>query len=561
MNSWKGVAKKLAWATALLAVAFVATHALAQEPTAAIPPAVPGSAPATQDQVQKLSSAVGLVWWGICFALIFFMQSGFLLLEAGSIRAKNAAHVAAKVLAHTGIAIAAFFLVGFAVKAFAWPLCFFVEQHGTGTVLADVLDPITKAAGWRKAGQGLLPFSLAVTPDNWMFSFFGSLTFCVTSTAIPGTVFSERFRFKAYLLFAALYSGIVYPVFGWLVWGGAVGSPLLDPHSSVLAFFDRWLTPDVTSPLGQKLIAYGMIPDAGGNHFYAPFTDYAGSTGVHALGGIVGAVGAWWVGARYGRYRKDGRVQAIPSHNVLLTVFSALLLAFCWFGFNGGSVVANYFDHPRLGAGAGGRGLYLADFIFSDIWWVFIGTALAGSGGVLGALWASYRRHGKADPLVLANGLLGGLVAVCGGVGFAHPLWSALVGLVAGFQFPYTFAFVERRLKLDDAIGTIACHLASGLIGTLAAGIYGQLFWWGVLPDAAVHPGGEMLGGSTIPTLGVELGGLVALFAWGVPAALATFWICDKLVGCRPTLEEEQQGLDVSEHGLEAYPEHPARAG
>lgn len=549
--------RKWGWALAVVAL-LVAGSALAQEPASAPQIANAVAAPATQDQVQKLSTVVGLVWWGFCFALIFFMQAGFLLLEAGSIRAKNAAHVAAKVLAHTGIAIVMFYLVGFAIKAAAWPLCYVAHQGGGGGLLADVLDPITRAAGWRRGGSSFLPMLFAATPDNYMWSFFGSLMFCVTSTAIPGTVFSERFSFKAYLVFAALYSGLVYPVFGWLVWGGTIGSPLLDPHSSVLMAFDRWLTPSVTSAFGQKLSAYGMIADASGRHFYAPFTDYAGSTGVHALGGVVGAVGAWWVGARLGRWRKDGRPNAIPSHNVLLTVFSALLLAFCWFGFNGGSVVANYFDHPRLGAGAGARGLYLADFILSDVWWVFVGTALAGAGGVVGSLWASYRRHGKADPLVLANGLLGGLVAVCGGVGFAHPLWSGLVGVVAGFQFPYTFAWVERRLKLDDAIGTIACHLASGLIGTLAAGVFGQLFWWGLLPGGAVHPGGDLAGGSTIPTLGVELAGLVALAAWAVPSAIATFWLIDKLVGCRVDEEAEQRGLDVAEHGLEAFPEHPA---
>jgi Amt family ammonium transporter len=513
--------------------------------------------PVSQDQFSRLSTVVAVCWWAISFALIFFMQSGFLLLEAGSIRAKNAAHVSAKVLAHTGIAIACFWLVGFAIKAFAWPLCYVLHQAGTGTVLAHVEDAISGYVGWASASTSPLPWHFAAAPDVYMVNFFGSLTFCLTSTAIPGTVFSERFRFKAYLIYAALYSGIVYPIFGFLIWGGLGGSPLLDPNSGLVQLMDRWFTPELASAAGKRLLEYGMVADAAGKHFWAPYTDYAGSTGVHALGGIVGLVGAYYVGPRLGRYRADGQPTAIPAHNVLLTVFSALLLAFCWFGFNGGSVVANAASHPLLGKGAGARGLYLADYLFSDIWWVFGTTALAAAGGVLGALLAGFLLHRSADPLVLANGLLGGLVAICACVGFAPPGYGLLVGAIAGFQFPFTFRWVERKLKIDDAIGTIACHLASGVIGGLLAGIYGQLFWWGVLPDTWVHPGGDMLGGTTIPTLGIQFSGLVVLVLYGVPAAYAIFKICDRLVGVRTTPEEEREGLDLSEHGLEAYPVDP----
>jgi Amt family ammonium transporter len=513
-----------------------------------------GAPPVSQDQFAHLSQVVAICWWALCFAIIFLMQSGFLLLEAGSVRAKNAAHVSAKVLAHTAIATLCFWAVGYAIKGFAWPFCYFLRQAGTGTVLAHVDDAITGYVGWAGAATSWAPWSFSPQPDIYLFSFFGSLTFAITSTAIPGTVFSERFRFKAYLLYAVLYSGIVYPLFGFLIWGGVGGSPLLDPHSSIVQAMDRWFTPAVNSEAGRKLLEYGMTPDASGNHFWAPYTDYAGSTGVHALGGVVGLVGGWYVGPRLGRYKRDGTPTAIPAHNVLLTVFAALLLAFCWFGFNGGSVVANAAAHPTLGKGAGPRGLYLADYLFSDIWWVFVTTALAGAGGTLGALIAGFRLHRSADPLVLANGLLGGLVAICGCVGFAPPGYGLLVGLIAGFQFPYTFRWVERTLRIDDAIGTIACHLASGLIGGVMAGIYGQLFWWGALPATWIHPGGEMAGGTTIPTIGIQLMGFFALWIYGLPAGYAMFKVCDWLVGVRSSPDEERQGLDMAEHNIEAYP-------
>src|SRR5438128_6737545 len=197
--------------------------------------------PVSQEQFAHLATVVAVCWWALCFAIIFFMQCGFLLLEAGSVRAKNAAHVGAKVLAHTAIATFCFWLVGFAVKAFAWPLCYVVKQAGSGVALARVEDAITGYVGWAASGAAAVPWGFTAGPDTYMTSFFGSITFCITSTAIPGTVFSERFRFKAYLLFAALYSGVVYPIFGFFIWGGLAGSPLLDPHSSVVQLMDRLL--------------------------------------------------------------------------------------------------------------------------------------------------------------------------------------------------------------------------------------------------------------------------------------------------------------------------------
>ncbi|MBS2023629.1 MAG: ammonium transporter, partial [Deltaproteobacteria bacterium] len=125
---------------------------------------------------------------------------------------------------------------------------------------------------------------------------------------------------------------------------------------------------------------------------------------------------------------------------------------------------------------------------------------------------------------------------------------------IAGFQFPYTFRWVERKLRIDDAIGTIACHLASGVIGGFLAGLYGQLFWWGVLPATWVHPGGDLLGGTTIPTLGIQLCGFLALLLYGLPAAYGMFKLCDRLIGVRSSPDDERQGLDLAEHAIEAYP-------
>ena len=516
------------------------------------------SAPVTQEQFSHLATALGVVFWTICFAMIFFMQAGFQLLEGGSIRAKNVAHVGAKVMTHMAIAIVTFYAIGFAIKGFGWPLCYLFNAHD-GKSLADTSDAITGYVGWRAAGGGALPWSFAATPDGYGWAFFGSLVFCITSTAIPGTVFSERFSYRGYVLYAILYTVIIYPVFGWLVWGGLSGSPLLDPHAGLLGALDRWFTPAVDSDLGKRLIAYGMSPDGSGQHFYAPYTDYAGSTGVHVLGGLVGLVGAWYVGPRRGKYDRQGRPQAIPAHDVPMAVFGALLLAFCWFGFNCGSVVANYYKNPAIGEGAGTRGLFIADFLFSDVWWVSVVTAMSAAGGILGSIIVGKWIFGKPDPLVIANGLLGALVAVCAGVGFMPPWYGFFVGLCAGAQFPFTLRFVEHRLRLDDAIGTIACHACSGALGGILAGVWGQLFWWGAIPLEWVHPGAGLIGGTFIPTLAIQLVGTVALFAWALPMAYLMFKVIDKTVGCRVSDDDELQGLDLSQHGIEAYPKMEER--
>lgn len=443
-----------------------------------IEPAFAQQAGVTQDQFANLAMVVGIMWWAIMFALIFFMQAGFMLLEAGSVRSKTAAHIGAKIMMQIGLGVVIFYLVGFAIKAYGWPFTYFLSWSGTltdGTAWSGPIanipgDSITGFVGWANSAGSILPWTFNATPDMFIWAFFGSLVFMLTSLAIPGTVFSERMPFKGHIIFVIIYAAIIYPLFTWFIWGGLAGSPLIDPHSGLLQSINSVFTPAVDSAQGQKLIEYGMVPDITGKHFYAPFTDYAGSF-IHILGGIVGLIGAWYMGPRIGKYI-DGRPQAIPGHNVPLAVFGALLLAFCFLGFNGGSVIANYFN-GAAGAGAGARGLYVSDFIYSDIWWVIIVTMMACAGGVLGSWFGTITLKQKPDPLVLANGMLGGLVAVCAGAGFVHPLFGALMGIVAGFQFPYTLRWVEHKLKIDDAIGTIPCHMASGLVGGIMTGIWG----------------------------------------------------------------------------------------
>lgn len=375
-------------------------------------------------------------------SLIFLMQAGFFLLEGGQVRSRDVANVLMKMNGHVGLGIVAFLVGGFAVKQYGWPLAHLPN-------------------GWR------FPWEF-VQDGGHAVGFYVSLMFALVSCAIPSGCFSGRMKFSAYLLFAALYVGVVYPVFAYLLWNG---------------------------PLARLGVQ-----------------DYAGSLGVHAVGGIVGLVGAGFLGRR--------RTPA-SAHDVPMMGFGAMLLMFCWFGFNLGSV-------PSYGN------------VAADLPLVAINTLAAIAGGILGSLAGTWAQ-GKPDPIVTPNGGLAGAVAICSGVHLVHPLFAVLVGAVAGAQIPWTARLVARRLKLDDPCGVGPVHAVPGLLGGIAAGL-----WAPMIPNG-FH-------GYTVH-LGVQVLATLTAVAYGLVASFALFTVVERLVGLRVSEAEELSGLDVAEHGVPAYPE------
>jgi Amt family ammonium transporter len=292
--------------------------------------------------------------------------------------------------------------------------------------------------------------------------------FALVSCAIPSGSFSGRMKFSAYLLFAALYVGVVYPVFAYILWNGALAR------------------------LGVQ--------------------DYAGSLGVHAVGGIVGLMGAHFLGRR----RTPSK-----AHDVPMMGFGALLLMFCWFGFNLGSV-------PSYG------------HIATDLPLVAINTLAAIAGGIVGSLIATWVSD-KPDPIITPNGGLAGAVAICSGVHLVHPIYAIVVGIVAGVQIPFTARWMERKLKLDDPCGVGPVHAIPGLLGGLAAGL-----WAPMIPNG-FH-------GYTVH-LGVQVIGTATAIAYGIVSSIVLFKVVDAITGLRVSETEELSGLDLAEHGMAAYPE------
>jgi len=375
-------------------------------------------------------------------SLIFLMQAGFFLLEGGQVRSRDVTNVMMKMTGYLGIGIIVFLVGGFAIKQYGWPL-------------------LHMPNGWH------LPWQF-IGDGGQSITFYVSLMFALVSCAIPSGSFSGRMKFSAYLLFAALYVGIVYPVFAYILWNG------------------------VLARMGVQ--------------------DYAGSLGVHAVGGIVGLVGASFLGQR--RVRTSG-------HDVPMMGFGALLLMFCWFGFNLGSV-------PSYGN------------IAADLPLVAINTLAAIAGGIMGSLAGTWTQ-GKPDPIVTPNGGLAGAVAICSGVHLVHPLFAILIGVIAGAQIPWTARFLEKRLKLDDPCGVGPVHAVPGLMGGLAAGL-----WAPMIPDG-FH-------GYTVH-FWVQVIGTAVAIAYGVIASIVLFKVVDWITGLRVTADEEVMGLDVAEHGIPAYPE------
>jgi len=299
--------------------------------------------------------------------------------------------------------------------------------------------------------------------------------FAATCATIVSGVVAERVSFKAYLAFAVLMIAFIYPVVGHWVWGGG------------------WL-----AQLG--------------------FMDFAGSTVVHSVGAWGGLVFARLLGPRLGKYGPQGQVMPMAGHNMPLATIGVLLLWFGWFGFNGGSTID-------------GTTAAVADIIAA--------TMMGGAAGGLAAMLYTFWRTGKADIGMTLNGVLAGLVGVTAGANVLT-LWSALlVGVASGLVMVFASAFVERVLRIDDAVGAVAVHGACGVLGTLAVGLFA--------------PEGGLLYGGGWQLLGVQVLGILAAFVWTVAAAGVGLLILSRAMDLRVPEEVELEGLDLAEHASVAY--------
>lgn len=261
------------------------------------------------------------------------------------------------------------------------------------------------------------------------------------------------------------------------------------------------------------------------------FIDFAGSTAVHSVGGWVALMGAIMVGPRIGKYNKDGSANAIPGHSLTLGALGVFILWFAWFGFNCGSTLA----------------------VNGDIGHIAMTTNLAACVGGLTVMFFTWLRYGKPDVSMTLNGVLAGLVGITAGCQVIT-LWGALlVGLICGITVSLLVPFIDAKLRIDDPVGAISVHGGCGVMGTLLVGLL-----------ANYAPGTEdavtgLLYGGGFTLLGVQLLGIISVAAWALLTSGAMFFIIKKCHGLRVPRVVEIEGLDVHEHGCEAYADFVSR--
>ena len=317
--------------------------------------------------------------------------------------------------------------------------------------------------------------------------FFQTMFAATCATIVSGAV-AGRTKYSVFGIFAIIITGLIYPIAGGWEWNS-----------------DGWLNNSSFMP--------------------AEFIDLAGSSIVHAVGGWAALVGACMVGPRIGKYVK-GRVEAIPGHNKTLATLGVMALWFGWFGFNGGSQLA-----------WGGDDTVTATTIV-------LYTNLSAAAGAIGALITTWLWYGKPDIVQTLNGALAGLVSITAGAANMNATGSFFAGLIGGIIVVFAIEFIEKKLRIDDAIGASSVHGVVGVWGTIVIGL------WGIDSEGGI---GLFNGGGSAQLIS-QLIGALAYSIWAAVLAFLFFYLLKIGIGLRVTKEEEIEGLDIAEHGIRAYP-------
>lgn len=332
-------------------------------------------------------SALDTLWVLLATFLVFFMQAGFALLEAGFTQAKNTVNIIMKNVLDVSFGTLVFYIVGFGL------------MFGSGNAFV----------GMENFFMTNLPEVWGSIP-TWAFFLFQAVFAATASTIVSGAV-AERTKFGAYLIFAVLLSGLIYPIAGHWIWGG------------------------------------GWLAERG-------FIDFAGSTVVHSVGGWAALAGIYMIGARKGRFKKGYDQKKFDGHSIPLAALGTFILWFGWFGFNAGSQLA-------------AEGAENANTIAL----IALNTQLAAASGAISALLMGYLKTGIAKMGFTLNGALAGLVAITAPCAFVSPTASILIGFIGGVVMMLCAEWMEKA-RLDDAVGAVPVHLGAGIWGTLAVGLF-----------------------------------------------------------------------------------------
>ena len=403
-----------------------------------------------------------VIWVLIATALIYFMQAGFALCEAGLTRAKNTGNILMKNMMDFCIGTPCYWLVGFGL------------MFGSTAPIIGKLDPMIR--GLYGAENTVVPQTMPL----WCYVIFQTV-FCATAATIVSGSMAERTNFKAYCVYSAAISLLIYPVGGHWAWGG------------------------------------GWLSDLG-------FHDFAGSAVVHNVGGVIACLGAWMLGPRIGKYDREGKVRAIPGHNMMAVALGVFILWFCWFGFNGGSTASM----------ADGADAFHASLAFMN-------TNLAAAVATVVAMLFTWLRYGKPDVSMTLNAALAGLVAITAGCDCVTTLGAFVIGFIAGILVVFSVEFFDNVARIDDPVGAVSVHMVNGIWGTIAVGLFSN-------GEDGVMKGLFYGGGARL--LGVQTAGIIAIDVYVLVMMFIVFKLIDKVIGLRVPAQIEIDGLDMHEHGL-----------
>lgn len=417
-----------------------------------------------ENQIFELQYAMDTFYFLICGALVMWMAAGFAMLEAGLVRAKNTTEILTK-----NVAL-------FAIASTMYMICGYEFMYGGGLFLSGV----------ETTGSIDVAAALAASAENGFdgdsvysgaSDFFFQVVFVATAMSIVSGAVAERMKLWAFLLFAVVMTGVIYPIEGGWTWGG----------NSVFGLYEL------------------------------DYSDYAGSGIVHMAGAAAALAGVLVLGARKGKYGPNGEINAIPGANLPLATLGTFILWMGWFGFNGGSTL-------KLGGIA----------VSNEVANVFMNTNAAAAGGLIAALILARIIFGKADLTMALNGALAGLVAITADPASQTALMSTIIGGIGGILVVFSILALDK-MKIDDPVGAISVHGTVGIFGVLAVAIFG---------DASF--GGQVVG-------------LLTIFIWVFVTSLVVWLIIKAVIGVRVTEEEEFDGVDISECGMEAYPEFASK--
>jgi len=418
-----------------------------------------------QEQIYHLQFAMDTFYFLMCGVLVMWMAAGFSMLEAGLVRAKNTTEILTKNVALYSIA------------CIMYLVCGYYFMYDGGLFLQGITDIDVDATLASFAEQNDFTGDSVYSGAS---DFFFQVVFVATAMSIVSGAVAERMKLWAFLAFAVVMTGFIYPMEGSWTWGG------------------------------KDVFGLYSLGDLG-------FSDFAGSGIVHMAGAAAALAGVILLGARKGKYTKDGKVNAIPGANMPLAALGTLILWMGWFGFNGGSVL-------KLGDIANAHSVAV----------VFLNTNAAAAAGAVAALIMSVVLFRKADLTMALNGALAGLVAITAEPSTPTPLQATLFGAIAGVIVVASILALDK-VKIDDPVGAISVHGVVGLFGLLLVPLTNS--------DSTFV--GQIIGAATI-------------FTWVFVTSFIVWYVLKLVMGIRVSEEAEYEGVDSSECGIEAYPEFVA---